>query len=192
MHQLPASSFHRGVFRGACLVSLAVAAMLATGARASANAPLQEWKSFDTTVKATGASAICGFDIWRHVEGSAHFIVFRDSSGAIVREVDTFPALTNTIYAPSTGKSYTSVSPAVLRTYYTNGAAIGSEATAILTGLVEVYGDVGMDGGRLVFLARVVRFDAAGVPLIKGYATVSSVGPDVGMTTAQARCEAMR
>ena len=165
---------------------------LALSTTAAADPPLQEWRHIDVTAKAVAASRLCGFDIFRHFEGDSHFTVFYDNDGAIVREVDTFPSLTITLYAPSTGQSYTSSVPAVLHTYYTNGAATGSQATAILTGLAEKFGFADLDAGRLVFLARVIGHDAAGVPTIQFVETISSVGPDVDVSVQQSRCDGIR
>jgi hypothetical protein len=162
---------------------------------AVAQPPLQEWRDLTAThVLLMGATARCGFDIFADAEGRSHYIVFYDNAGAIVSEVDVFPALKITVYAPSTGKSYTTVSPAVLHTYYTEGARIGSVATGELTGLLEKVDDIQMDSGRLVFLSHVVGYDGAGVPLIGGAPTViSSVGPNLDTPPiGQARCNAMK
>jgi hypothetical protein len=174
------------------ILTLIVILTLVLSATAAADEPLQEWRHIDITAKAAAASALCGFTIFRHLEGDSHFIVFYDNDGAIVREVDTFPSLKITLYAPSTGQSYTSSEPAAFRTYYTNGAAIGSEATAILTGLIEKFGSADLDSGRLVFRSHVVGYDAAGVPLISGFEEISSVGPNVDVSTAQSRCDGVR
>ena len=174
------------------LSMLIVIFTLALSATAVANPPLQERRHIDVTQKAVAASRICGFDIFRHFEGDVHFVVFYDNDGAIVREVDTAPGLTVTLFAPSTGQSYTSSVPAVLHTDYTNGAAIGSVATATLTGLVEKFGSVDLDSGRLVFLAHVVSYDAAGVPNIRFFEEVSSVGPNVDVSVQQSRCDGVR
>lgn len=175
--------------RGAwATVSLAIALVLVLSGAAAAEQPLQERFHVDNDIRLGAASAVCGFEVRGHFEGDRHFTVFYDNTGAIVREVDTFPSLTLTVYAPSTGKSYTSVSPAVLITYYTDGAAIGSHATAFTAGLAERIPGVDMNGGRFVFDAVVIGYDEAGVPLIRFVAEISSVGPDYDTTIAAARC----
>ncbi|HKY50736.1 MAG TPA: hypothetical protein VJP45_05720, partial [Candidatus Limnocylindria bacterium] len=164
-------------------------AMLAgSGGGARAGAPLQEREHTDIDVRLGGASNACGFEIRGHFEGDSHFVVFYDSTGAIIREVDTFPSFTVTIYALTTGKSYTSVSPAVLTQYYTDGAVVGSPVIAVVTGLVERIPGVGIDSGRFVFNAVVVDHDAAGVPIIQFVSEVSSVGPDLDTSIGVARC----
>ncbi len=158
------------------------------GITATADAPLQEWVSLDRDVRLAGASAVCGFEVRGRFEGDAHFIVFYDESGAIIREVDTFPALKVTVYAPSTGMSYTSTKAAVLIQYYTNGAAIGSEVTAVVNGLAERIPGVDLDAGRFVYSAVVASYDPAGVPIIRFVSEISSVGPDLETTLGAARC----
>jgi len=184
----PGWSWRSRTLSSCVTLSTAVALALVLGGAAAAEAPLQEWLSLDRDVRLNGASAVCGFEVRGRFEGDAHYTVFYDESGAIIREVDTFPSVKVTVYAPSTGKSYTSTDPAVLITYYTDGAAIGSHATAILVGRAERIPGVGIDAGRFVFDAVVVGYDAAGVPLIRFVSEISSVGPDLDMTIAEARC----
>ncbi len=177
--------------RLALFPAVIVAALFLFQLGAAASPPLQETGHFDNTALLPGATAVCGFPVFGHFEGDFHFTVFYDQDGNIVREVDTFPSATTTVYAPSTGKSYTSASPAVLHTTYTNGAAIGSTATAALTGLLEKIDDIDMDGGRVVFEARVTRYDAAGVPIIQFVRVISSSGPDLDAPIRFQRCAAM-
>lgn len=176
------------MFRPRLVSILVVVLMQVLGSYATADPPLQERFHVDNDLRLNGASNVCGFEVRGHFEGDAHYTVFYDQTGAIVREVDTFPTSTLTVYAPSTGKSYTSVSPAVLITYYTEGAAVGSHATAFVAGLAERIPGVDLNGGRFVFDAVVVGYDAAGVPLIRLVAEISSVGPDYDTTIAAARC----
>lgn len=170
---------------------LAIALMLATQTSALADPPLQEWQDFDFDLLLRGATAACGFPVRIAIEGRAHFIVFYDNEGRIIREVDTFPSLKVTVYSETTGKSYTSAQPAVLITNYEPGAAIGSSATAIAVGLFEKIGDVGLEGGRIVFDAVVVDYDPAGVPLIQITGVVEQNGPHIDGPIGVARCEAV-
>jgi hypothetical protein len=162
------------------------------GGAAAGAPPLREWLHQDVTVRLGVASAVCGFDVFGHFEGDVHFTVFYDQNGSIVSEIDTFPSFKATVYAPSTGKSYTSASPAVLHTQYTDGAAIGSTATAEVTGLLEKFDGVNMEGGRLVFEGVVVGIDPAGVPLIRFVREISSSGPHIDTVIGVARCNAVR
>ncbi len=185
-------SSSRTIRHAGSLVTLTVVLMLALSTIAAAEPPLQEWRHFENLgVPLPGASRVCGFPVFGDFVGEGHFIVFRDASGAIVREVDTFPALTVTIY--SAFRSYSSAAPAVLTTYYTGGAAIGTPAIAVVTGLVEKAGDADMNAGREVWDATVIGMDAAGVPLIR-FTThrISTAGPDWDTTLGAARCAAVR
>jgi hypothetical protein len=162
--------------------------MLATQTGAAATEPLQSRHHVDVDVPAVGASLICGFEIRVHIEGDTHFTVFYDNEGNIVREVDTSPSLKITVYRPGTDQSYTTASPAMLHTQYTDGAAVGSEATAELTGLLERIPGLDMDAGRLVFSAVVFAYDADGVPIIRGTGIISSAGPDLDAPIRFQRC----
>ncbi|HJW48688.1 MAG TPA: hypothetical protein VJ726_04665 [Candidatus Limnocylindria bacterium] len=173
------------------LAALVAGLLLVSGSSAAANPPLQEWEHVDVDVRLNGASNVCGFEVRAHFEGDTHFIVFFDRDGNIIREVDTAPSFKTTVYAPSTGKSYTSTSPAVLTQFYTNGAVVGSPVIAVITGLVERIPGVDLDGGRFVFNAVVIRHDAAGVPIIQFTSEISSTGPDLEGSIAAARCAAV-
>ena len=159
---------------------------------ASAAPPLQETGHYDYTVLLQGATRVCGFPVYGRFQGDFRLAVFYDNNGNIVREVDTFPMATVTVYAPSTGKSYTSASPAVLITTYTNGASVGSTAIASLNGLLEKIGGIDLDSGRLVFEAVVDGYDAAGVPHIHFVREISSVGPDLDAFIGAQRCAAVQ
>ena len=169
-----------------------VAALFIFQVGASAAPPLQETGHYDYTVLLPGATRICGFPVYGHFQGDFRLTVFYDNNGRIVREVDTFPMATVTVYAPSTGKSYTSASPAVLITTYTNGASVGSTAIASLNGLLEKIDGVDLDSGRFVFEAAVDGYDAAGVPQIHFVREISSVGADLDAFIGAQRCAAVQ
>jgi hypothetical protein len=179
-------------FRLALFPAAIVAALFVFQIGASASPPLVETGHYDDTVLLPGATARCGFPIYGRFQGDFRATVFYDNGGNIVREVDTFPMATVTVYAPSTGKSYTSASPAVLITTYTDGASIGSTAVASLNGLFEKIDGVDLDGGRFVFEAVVDGYDTAGVPQITFVREISSVGPDLDAFIGVQRCAAMR
>jgi hypothetical protein len=177
--------------RRALVLAISAVVMLLFGTSAAASPPLRDWGHYDDTVRLAGASNACGFDIFGHFVGDFHFTVFYDNAGNIVREVDTFPSAKLTIFAPSTGRSYTSANPAVLHTTYTNGAAIGSTAIASLTGLLEKVGNVDMDSGRVVFEGVVDHYEN-GVPFINFVSLISTSGPDLDAFVGVQRCAAMR
>ena len=178
--------------RLALFPAVIVAALFLFQLGASAAPPLREPGHFDNTVLLPGATRVCGFPVFGHFEGDFRFTVFYDRNGNITREVDTFPMSKLTVYAPSTGKSYTTASPAALHTTYTNGAAPGSTAIATLTGLLEKIDGVDMDGGRFVFEAVVDGYDAAGVPHIHFVRDISSSGPDLDAFIGAQRCAAVQ
>src|SRR5206468_12917432 len=175
--------------RLALFPAVIVAALFVFQIGASASPPLQVSGHRDDTFLLMGATRACGFNIYGHFEGDFHFTVFYDKAGNIVREVDTFPSFKQTVYAPSTGKSYTSARPAVLLTTYTDGAAIGSTAIAAEVGLFDKIDSIALVGGRFVYEAVVVDYDA-GVPLIRFVSEISTSGPQANV--AVARCAAMQ
>ena len=163
--------------------------LLATQSVAAADQPLREVNHFDNDVKLVRASNACHFEIRGHFVGESIFTLFYDKAGNVVKEIDVFPSLKETIYAPSRpGESYTSESPAVLIQYYTNNAALGSPVTATLTGLVERIPGVGIDAGRDVLQGTVTGYDAAGVPLNTFTSVVSSSGPEFPQQIGIERC----
>jgi hypothetical protein len=178
--------------RLALFPAVIVAALLVFQVGASASPPLRETGHTDATFLLPGATAQCGFDVFGHFEGDFRFTVFRDKDGRIVREIDTFPSFKATVFAPSTRKSYTSASPAVLHATYTPGAAIGSMAIVTITGLLEKIGDIDMVGGRLEFEAVVVAYDDVGVPITQFVREISRSGPHLDAPFGVQRCAAMR
>ena len=162
--------------------------LLATQSVAAADQPLREVNHFDNDVKLVRASNACHFEIRGHFVGESIFTLFYDKAGNIIKEIDVFPSLKETIYRPGTDQSYTSESPAVLIQYYTNNAALGSPVTATLTGLVERIPGVGIDAGRDVLQGTVTGYDAAGVPLNTFTSVVSSSGPEFPLPIRYERC----
>jgi hypothetical protein len=170
------------------LFGLSAVLFLAMGSVALASAPLREWTHIDNDIVLPGATAVCGFEIRGHFVGDSHFTLYYDNDGNIVKEIDTFPSLTVTVYRPGTDMSYTTVAPAVLLTYYTDNAAIGSAATAYLTGLLEHIPGIDMDSGRFAYNARVITIDSAGIPIIQFVSEISSAGPDLDRPIRFQRC----
>ena len=165
---------------------------LAVASPARADAPLIVEIPINTTMRLGPASALCGIDIFLRAEGVAHWHIFYDKDGAIVRRIDTFPSLTWTIFAPSTGKSYTTARPGVLHVEYTNGAAIGSSAVFTFTGLVDTFGPgPGIIPGRITFTGVVVSIDAAGVPVVQQTGVIGGT-PNTDVNFAVERCAAMQ
>ena len=175
------------------LISLVASLVLSLSvvSHAYADAPLVVEVPIDATARLGPASAFCGIDIFLHAEGIAHWRVFYDQDGVIVREIDTFPTLTWTVFAPSTGKSYTTRRPAVLHVDYTNGGAVGSPAVATFTGMLDTFGPgPGIIPGRISFNAVVVAIHPTGVPLIQLGAVIEAT-PNTNVNFAAERCAAM-
>jgi hypothetical protein len=106
-------------------------------------------------------SAACGFDVFVVTTGNLDVTLLYDQGGALIREIDTFPAFSYFLSAPSTGGSIRSSSPAVVHTGYTGGGAPGTTAVVTWTGLQFMVQHGVIRTGRQVFDAVV---DADGIP----------------------------
>ena len=178
-----------GLFLRALLVFTMLVASQGT---AAADPPLQLRDHTDFTFRSGGASALCGFDVFVHLLGDGRATLFYDKSGAIIREVDSVINFKFTIFAPSTGKSFTYDFAEALQTFYTNGAVLGSSAIAIATGLQERFPGDGVNAGRTVYQAEVVDVDEAGIPVVDFVDVLSHTGPGLTTSIAQARCDAVK
>ena len=179
-----------GGFLARSLVVLSL--MLALQTPALAEGPLHVRDQIDFTFRSPGASAICGFDVLVHVEGVGQAALFYDRNGNIVRENDSAPDLKMTIFAPSNGNSWTFALSAALHTLYTDGGAIGSTGTAVLTGVAQRFPGAGIDAGRTVFETLVVDVTPEGLPVTDFTNVLSHSGPLLDMSLAAARCDAVR
>ena len=181
-------------------VATTITLLIAMQGAAAGAAPLRDTFHVDFTETMTTATAVCGFDIFGHFEGNARFTLFYDRNGNIIGETDTYASFKVTVWAPSTGKSYTSASPAVLHVQYTDGAKVGSIATFEETGLLEKFDGVALAGGRVVFEEVITEVDPAGIPLSVTFVReISASGPqafgpfgDLRQLLAVARCNAMK
>src|SRR5438045_2596861 len=113
------------------LIAFVASLLLVMQTTASADQPLEVRRHVDGDVRAPAASRICGFEIRAHFEGDANIKLFYDNDGNIVREIDTFPSWKVTVYRPGTDQAYTSASPQVLHSYYTDGAALNSTVMVV-------------------------------------------------------------
>lgn len=170
---------------------LAVISVLALQLQAFAAPPLQVRTHVDFTFRSGSASRICGFDVFVRIEGDGRATLFYDNDGNITRENDSQPDLKVTVFAPSTGNSSTFPMSAALHTFYTDGGALGSTGTAILTGLVQRYPGAGVDAGRTIFDTVVVDVTPEGIP-VTDFTPVSHTGPLLDLSLAAARCGAVR
>ena len=136
-----------------CLIG--VAGVLGTSTNA-ANPPVRFTFTFDQTFPSPFFSAACGFPVFVHIEGTSAAIAFYDSTGTVVREIDTSAGFKTTISAPSTGKSFTYPLAGAFDQRYVNGTSIGSHAIVSETGLIRGTGSTGPDAGRIVFDAVII------------------------------------
>jgi YD repeat-containing protein len=120
---------------------------------------------------------LCGFPVVQTLDGTLNTTLRYDGSGNIVSEIDTQPGTTVTFSSPTSGKSISWPFADVLRTDYTNGAALGSDATSYGSGLgVKVPGVPAADSGRIVFDAVVVDSTSYGVPIVAFEGVISVQG----------------
>jgi len=171
---------------------LVVALLLTLQTTATADPPLQFWRHSDFTFRTAGASAVCGFDVFVHIEGGGRATLFYDTNGTIQREVDSAPNLKVTIFAPSTGKSFTYAFAGALLTTYNDGGVVGSTGIAVATGIDQRYPGAGVNAGRTVWEVEVFEIDEAGIPITDFVSVISETGSDLNSSIAVARCNAVR
>jgi hypothetical protein len=136
---------------------------------------------------------LCGFPVVQTLAGTLNTTLLYDRSGSIISEVDTQPRTTWSFSSPTSGKSFSWRLAAMLRTDYTNGAALGSDATSYGSGLgIKVPGVPAADSGRIVFDAVVVDSTPYGVPIVafEGVLSVSGHESDADAVDA-AICAAL-
>jgi len=120
---------------------------------------------------------LCGFPVVQTLDGTLNTTLRYDGSGNIVSEIDTQPGTTVTFSSPTSGKSISWPFADVLRTDYTNGAALGSDATSYGSGLgIKVPGVPAADSGRIVFDAVVIGATSYGVPIVAFEGVISVSG----------------
>jgi hypothetical protein len=142
-------------------------ALCTSAAKTTADEPRLIRSYVDITVPQPGLSALCGFAVYRRVEGLVDVALFVDDEGNPLHEIDTSPSLRYTFLSPETGNSVSYPGTGTLITDYDpDGTAVAS-ADGHLT-FVHVPGSAPMfiDVGRLVFTAEVTGVNADGVPVI--------------------------
>jgi len=177
----------RNVRRGVLLTSVIVALLFtSTGA---GNPPSRHTFAIDDTFPSF-LSAICGFDVFVHVEGTAAATLFYNRTGTLVREIDTNPNLKITLFAPSTGKAFTYPAAGAFVQDYGGGTAVGTPLIATLTGLIAGTGSTAPDAGRIVFNAVIIEISPEGIPIVDIVSEISSSG-HFNEDIAAARCAAL-
>jgi len=175
--------------RGATLV-LGLIAALVLASSGTANPPTRFTFTLDDTFPAPVTSAVCGFDVFIHFEGTGAALLFYDKNGVLVRELDTNPSLKTTLFAPSTGKSFTYPAGGSFVQDYVNGTAVGSTLIATLTGFIGGTGSTAPNAGRIVSEAVVIDISPEGIPVVDIVSEISSSG-HFNEDTAAARCAAL-
>jgi hypothetical protein len=147
--------------------------------------------SFNFSFRDDELSDACGFDVFGVFAGPIDVTLLYDQSGTLIREIDTFPTLTFSFAAPSTGKSIGSKSPVVGIADYTGGGALGTAAVVRLTGLQFRLGPGVMFTGRQVFDAMVVDQSPEGIPITEFTNLISQTGNFFSGDTAPLVCAAL-
>ena len=119
---------------------------------------------------------LCGLPVFQSLVGTLNTTLRYDRSGSIVSEVDTQPGTTLTFSSPTSGKSFSWPFANILRTDYTNGGALGSEATSYGSGLDIKAPGVSADAHRVVLGAVVVDTTPFGVPIVAFTGVISVKG----------------
>jgi hypothetical protein len=121
----------------------------------------------DITVSQSGLSALCGFTVYRRVEGLVDVVLFLDDEGNPLHEIDTSPSLRYTFFSSETGKSVSYPGTGTLITDYSTGGMAVASVDGHLT-LVHASGSAPrlINVGRVVFTAEVIGVNADGVPVI--------------------------
>lgn len=165
----------------ALLLALAATSLVPVSAAAAAT-PLHQRFDVDETFYGPFFSERCGIPVYFHEQGTVDVKLFYDQSGdQVVREIDTFPSFTETVFSPvadgGTGKSLTYPHAAMLEFDYTAGTAIGSPVTVTSSGL-QGFAAPGLPGaGREIYTGVIVDISPEGIPLVEWpLSVISSTG----------------
>ena len=167
------------VKRNGTRVGLAVVAMMAALTTASAHAtpPSHFSEPVNFSFELDYYTDLCGFPVFQTLDGTLNTTLLYDRSGNIVSEIDTQPGTTVTFSSPTSGRSFSWPFADLLRTDYTNGGVLGSDATSYGSGLgIKVPGVPAADSGRIVFDAVVVGATSYGVPIVAFEGVISVHG----------------
>ena len=151
-----------------------LSALLATTAFAMAPAtqaapPTHLTLDVDGTFKSRHFSRVCGFPVFERQAGTVRITLYRDRSGAIVRELDTSASFKTFLWSPveagGTGGSFSSPNSASAKTDYPDGVYLGAPAVVTYNGL-QIRAPGTPEAGHDVYAAEVAFIDDAGVPFI--------------------------
>jgi hypothetical protein len=116
------------------LALVAMAAALTT-ASAQATPPSHFSEPVNFSFPLDYYTDLCGFPVVQTLDGTLNTTLRYDRSGNIISEVDTQPGATVTFSSSTSGKSISWPFADLLRTDYTDGGALGSDATSYGSGL---------------------------------------------------------
>jgi hypothetical protein len=153
------------------LLALAGAMVLTVvGTTARADAPTSYVQQVDETFPSAFWTSACGVLVLRHQSGALRVSIHQGASSA--HEIDTFADWTDTITAPSTGRSFTQASGPV-RTDSPDGIYLGAPARITYLGRELSAPGLPQDAGREVYSAE-VTFISDGLPFteITGFESV--------------------
>jgi hypothetical protein len=120
--------------------------------------------SLNDSFRSDDLSTACGFDVFVVQTGNVDITLLYDQGGTLIGEVDTFPAFTYFLTAPSTGGTLRSSSPATVHVDYTGGGAVGTTAVVSESGLQFRTQPGVIFTGRQVFDAVVADLSPEGIP----------------------------
>jgi hypothetical protein len=153
------------------------------GAVSAAGPSLIVREEIDVTVQLPFLSAVCGFDVFSHLEGTTTAVVTFDEAGNPVREVDT-GVLMRTFYSPETGQSVSFPLPVNLFTdYQPDGTAVAMTAGLFLSVHASGGQPLRFRAGREVYSAILVEIRPDGVPIIELVELLLAKGTDWGAIT---------
>ena len=160
------------------VLALAVVALVTTTATAASSPKVVQIKGVDAGFSFENEffSEACGFEVTGTVSGTANITLFLDSSGTVVREIDSFPAARTTFSGNGNSFSFPGAFAMSFRTVYPEGATLGAPANVTVTGMLGHVKGIGADAGQDVFTATVVDFSPEGIPIVDNFELVSSRG----------------
>jgi hypothetical protein len=138
---------------------------LLTASSVAAAPPVHLTFPQDQTVRLSGSSRICGFDVFVRIQGDRVSTIFFDADGNVTRETLTSHAYKWTFFSPITGRSYTTIGTApVHHIDYTGNAGVGTAATLTYVGFIDDAAEGGPpSAGRVQFAAVVTDVSSDGL-----------------------------
>lgn len=141
----------------------------------------------DVTFEASYYSGRCGFPVMITVTGVLHTDLVLDSSGAVIREIDTQPGITVEYSNPNTGKSFSFPFSDILQTDYPGGAKVGGRAICKGSGMQDKIPGVQAEAGILYFdQGTVLQITPDGVPIVDPGPVTRASGTAVDPTVIDA------